>query len=183
MKMVFPLLITCFISLSFWCNSNKSCFDTKPDFVSIIDGRTTIKYQSIKCEISLKHLDPEFNFNNSNLPVNRLEYQWSVCFDNDRDGNFDIIFAVSNFKLPDDTPQRGSIKDFTQSNVWEIGEDSNTSLDFLHTRVEGNSIILESLRWHKQLDKITDHSTIKYKSFYNDGSTIFTDSIVVNGLK
>lgn len=181
-KISFFLSISLLTSLVYLDGSHKSFDSSMPDFIDILDGKTKINESSIKCEISLKHLDPVLKFDNSNLNDNALEYQWGVFFDNDSDGNYDIAFAISNFKQPDEFTQNGRIKDFTQSDIWKISDDITSRIDFIHSTIEGNKIILETLRWHKELNNISTHSTVKYKSYYNDGTTIFTDSLVVNGL-
>lgn len=183
MKCITTIFFGALLSFGFINQHNPKPASEVPHFIKITNGHTTFVDSTIICELSLKNLPERMRFNNRELLVNAKEYEWSVYFDNDNNGSYDISFSVANWKHEAETESTGELLNYTQSNIWKINKDGGSSVGDLDAKLQGNKIILSTLN-RNELKEITPGSKIKYQTYYNDGEKSYTDSLIIknNGI-
>ncbi|MCG8702373.1 MAG: hypothetical protein MI922_30255 [Bacteroidales bacterium] len=179
MKKGFIILLAITLCISCFNEQKKNSSTSIPGFVEIVNGQTNISDSMITCELELKKIAEKFKFDNKQLADNHKEYEWSVYFDNDRDGIYDISFSLSNWKFVNETERIGSILDKTQSNIWKISGKGGNNIGEVDVKIEGNKITFMMLNQLPEVKEISSDSKIKYLTEFNDGTKIFTDSLVI----
>jgi hypothetical protein len=154
--------------------------DVAVDFVDITGAIVTVNATDIIFEITLRNLPATFTFNQVNVPLNQLEYEWAVDFDINNDSLSDYSLSLTEFKF-DPTQTVGTLLNShsmlfnTQVNVWK----KNNYLTGASASITGNTIRLSVPKSsHTDLLSITPAAKVKIRTRYkSDSTTIFTDSI------
>jgi hypothetical protein len=157
------------------------------DFVDIVGATVTVNSTDIIVDITLRNLPATFTFNQANVPLNYLEYEWGVDFDTNNDNVADYSLSLSRYKYLDNpasltsTPAAGPLVNGTNShispqvNVWK----NNNYLVAATASVSGNTLRLSVPKSaNVDLANITASARVRVMSFYrSDSTTTVSDSI------
>ncbi|NQX82010.1 MAG: hypothetical protein HRT66_08465 [Flavobacteriaceae bacterium] len=147
-----------------------------PEFIDIVDARTSIEGNMITSTITIKELPVSLDFYSNELSVNSLEYKWSVYFDINNDNIDDYSFSISNYKFSSQEQTYGYTLDNTQHSIWAITDGVGSHIGEVNASITGNTITLEVNTNHYDLLKtITDQSSISYRTYYNNGTNRYED--------
>lgn len=156
-----------------------SCAERTPDHIKIVYGETTLSDTTIESRIILQDLKDKLVFNNDAVKDNAKEYEWSVNFDTDNDGFYELSMALMTYKIEGE--EENYILNSTQSNVWKINKKGSTVggsvVGSLDTKISGDTIIFTAVR-NEALSGLSSNSSIKYQSYYDNGVEVFEDSLI-----
>lgn len=136
---------------------------------------------SINISMTFMNIPGYLTFNQRKLPVNALNFSWSVVFDIDNSDSMsagDIFLSISKFKLREGETKL-DILGATQHDLWVAGEDGKgaaNEADIEHIQMNGNSVVIRVPRsLHRNLAKINADTNVRFEAVFNDGETVFRD--------
>ncbi len=122
-------------------------------------------------------------FNQRRVKDNKLEYEWSVYFDLDGDGQDDVGVSVSRFKYADSKPVSGSLVKNLQSTFWRFpGTGKEILQDLLPISQINNHLIFRIPR-QPHLINISPETRVRFQISHRDGRYLFMDEILYSNQK
>ena len=154
--------------------------DAGETFVDLNKLSIHITNENININIGLFKLPDNLIFSQPTLPMNVMNYEWSVYFDVDNSGSLnkgDISMSIMKFKF-NDSIVNGNILSETQKNIWLY-----TGTGFKVTArineyvsINGNDICFSIPRSvDSSLVLINNKTNFYFKACFNDGINVYTD--------
>jgi hypothetical protein len=155
--------------------------DVGKSFIDLDSLSINISSVNINVNIGLVKMPDSLIFSQEALPINALNYEWSIYFDMDNSNSItkgDISFSIMRYKFKDSLIVTYNILDGTQKNLWlNYGQGDTTIVDLeRYTSLKGNSIyfsIPKSI--DSSLKSINNNTNFFFKAYFNDGNNKYYD--------
>jgi hypothetical protein len=157
--------------------------DVNKPFVDLVSINIEIDDSFININLGLNDIPQTLTFYQNELPINALNYDWSINFDLDNSNSIspgDMAISVSKWKSANSTPiTTNDILGITQENVW-LTENGSSFLNqcslYQYVSLSDNEIIFSIPKSiHSSLTSIKHDSKIYFRAYFNDGMNMYID--------
>lgn len=156
-----------------------SIHDATQSFVDLDNLEIYVTNDSIVIKIGMLDLPNVLTFNNKDLPMNFLNYEWAVGFDlnsDNLDSKGDIKMGISRFKSSDE--KTGSILSNTQQNIWKLNGNGADYLINLSSYIKvANRCFLIAIPKNicAELKMVTPDTNVYFSTYFSNGKMTVYD--------
>lgn len=174
--------------------SKRTYLDTVGDvpysFVDLDSLEIAIEDSNVVILLSMTAIPDTLIYDQNEVPVNKLEYQWSVAFDLDRNMSVsegDLLCGLLRFKSDSiATEKSGSILDFTQKDIFQYTSNGTWHrISPIEANIMGSTIILHIRQAELTLLGIGAaallNAAIKFETAYYKDQTYWDDTFPDSG--